>query len=213
VHCEVTELEPPKTLAYTWCGMPGMNTVVRLELTETDDGTLVVCTHSGFDLTEESHLKTFRSMSGGWAAGRWSPRWDRVLTELAVLNRGVTMHVSIVSIPVSDSGPGQEVLHGRTGFQQLSDAVMQPDMPWVHLAAPDGGATITLVHLVPHHAGRLNQGLGPGDRGRDSGTPTCQLRTSRSPNGIQTEPWGRYLTVKDPDGNGIVLQTSNRPSS
>jgi uncharacterized protein YndB with AHSA1/START domain len=84
VHCEVTELDPPKTLAYTWRGMPGMNTVVRWELTETEDGTLVVCTHSGFDLTDESHLKAFRSMSGGWGGRKMVAALDRVLTELAV---------------------------------------------------------------------------------------------------------------------------------
>lgn len=29
VHCEVIELDPPKSLAYTWGGMPGMHTVMR----------------------------------------------------------------------------------------------------------------------------------------------------------------------------------------
>jgi hypothetical protein len=24
-------------------------------------------------------------------------------------------------------------------------------------------------------------------------------------------PWGRYVTLKDPDGNGLVLQTTTMP--
>jgi hypothetical protein len=50
------QLDPPKTLA---------------------------CTHSGFDLTEESHLRAFRGMSGGWGGQKMVAALDRVLTELA----------------------------------------------------------------------------------------------------------------------------------
>jgi uncharacterized protein YndB with AHSA1/START domain len=84
VHCEITELDPPRTLAYTWCGVPGMNTVVRWELTATDTGTLLVCTHSGFDLTDAGHLEAFRSMSGGWGGETMVAALDRILAELAV---------------------------------------------------------------------------------------------------------------------------------
>ena len=27
--------------------------------------------------------------------------------------------------------------------------------------------------------------------------------------GIQEQPWGRFVTFEDPDGNGIVLQTTS----
>jgi predicted enzyme related to lactoylglutathione lyase len=26
--------------------------------------------------------------------------------------------------------------------------------------------------------------------------------------GIQEAPWGRYVTIEDPDGNGLVIQTT-----
>lgn len=70
VHCEVVELVVEKSLAYTWSGMAGMNTVVRWELTAVERdgvvGTLLVGVHSGFDLTDPAQLAGFRSMSGGW---------------------------------------------------------------------------------------------------------------------------------------------------
>ncbi|HEX4701412.1 MAG TPA: SRPBCC domain-containing protein [Pseudonocardiaceae bacterium] len=85
VHCEVIQLDPEKTLAYTWRGMPGMDTVMRWELTPTERdgvaGTVLVGIHSGFDLTNEVHLRAFRSMSGGWG-GAISDRLDDVLTQL-----------------------------------------------------------------------------------------------------------------------------------
>lgn len=82
VHCEVVELDPPVALAYTWRGLPGMNTLVRWELrAETRDGvagTLLLGTHSGFDLTDPAQLAGFQAMSGGWG-GRMVAALDRVL--------------------------------------------------------------------------------------------------------------------------------------
>jgi len=123
------------------------------------------------------------------------------------------MHVSIVSIPVSDQDRAKKFYTEVLGFQQLSDAVMQPDMRWVHLAAPDGGATITLVTWFPTMPAGSTQGLVLEIEDVDRWHTDLSAQGFPFPNGIQTEPWGRYLTVKDPDGNGIVLQTSNRPSS
>jgi predicted enzyme related to lactoylglutathione lyase len=35
------------------------------------------------------------------------------------------------------------------------------------------------------------------------------------PDGIQDQPWGRFVTLADPDGNGLVLQATRarRPGS
>lgn len=85
VHCEVTELDPPNSLAYTWEGAPGMHTLVRWELTPvTRDvpGTLLVGVHSGFDLTEPIDFAAFRGMSGGWGGGMVA-KLDRVLAALS----------------------------------------------------------------------------------------------------------------------------------
>jgi uncharacterized protein YndB with AHSA1/START domain len=85
VHCEVVELDPPTSVAYTWRGMAGMDTVVRWELTAAERdgvaGTVLVGVHSGFDLTDPSQLEGFRQMSGGWGGGM-SENLDRVLASL-----------------------------------------------------------------------------------------------------------------------------------
>jgi uncharacterized protein YndB with AHSA1/START domain len=83
VHCEVIELDPPASVAYTWRGMAGMDTVVRWELTAAERdgvaGTVLVGVHSGFDLTDPPQLEGFRQMSGGWGGGM-SEGLDRVLS-------------------------------------------------------------------------------------------------------------------------------------
>jgi uncharacterized protein YndB with AHSA1/START domain len=83
VHCEVVELDPPSVLSYTWRGMAGMDTVMRWELfaTERDGvaGTLLVGVHSGFDLADESQLRAFRGMSGGWGGRKMTAAFELVL--------------------------------------------------------------------------------------------------------------------------------------
>jgi uncharacterized protein YndB with AHSA1/START domain len=53
-YCEVTELDPPRRIAYTWRGgagqdkPPTLNTVVRFTLEPVEGGTKLVLEHSGF---------------------------------------------------------------------------------------------------------------------------------------------------------------------
>jgi len=50
VECEVIELDPPRTLAFTWIGNEGQKpTVVRFQLTSISGGTRLVFEHSGFE--------------------------------------------------------------------------------------------------------------------------------------------------------------------
>jgi uncharacterized protein YndB with AHSA1/START domain len=47
VRCEVTVLDPPRQLAFTWAG-GGMNTLVTFTLEPIDTGTRLTLVHSGF---------------------------------------------------------------------------------------------------------------------------------------------------------------------
>ncbi len=70
-HCEVTELDPPRRLAYTWRGGPGkdrpltLDTVVRFMLTPEGSGTRLTLEHTGFSGLK-SVLVSFM-MKAGWA--------------------------------------------------------------------------------------------------------------------------------------------------
>lgn len=65
-HGEVLEVDPPRTLAYTWFAnwhsKPSQPTTVRWELTPTASGTLVKVTHSGLAQMQEECL----GYSQGW---------------------------------------------------------------------------------------------------------------------------------------------------
>jgi uncharacterized protein YndB with AHSA1/START domain len=70
-YCEVTELDPPRRLAYTWRGGPGkdrpltLDTVVRFTLTPEGSGTRLTLEHTGFSGLK-SVLVSFM-MKAGWA--------------------------------------------------------------------------------------------------------------------------------------------------
>jgi uncharacterized protein YndB with AHSA1/START domain len=69
-YCEVTELEPPRRLAYTWRGGPGgdkpvtLDTVVRFTLSPEGTGTRLVLEHTGF--TGFKSILVSMLMKSGW---------------------------------------------------------------------------------------------------------------------------------------------------
>ena len=123
------------------------------------------------------------------------------------------MHVSVVSIPVSDQDRAKKFYTEVLGFTQLADTVMTPDMRWVHLSPPDGGATVTLVTWFPTMPAGSLRGLVLEVDDIDRWHANLTSQGFDFPDGISRQPWGRYVTVEDPDGNGIVLQTSTRRPS
>jgi uncharacterized protein YndB with AHSA1/START domain len=85
VHCEVVEVEPLRSLTFTWRGQAGATTLVRWELTagkwQGAGGTLLVSLHSGFDLTDDAQLAAFRALAPRWGGG-YVAALDRVLQAL-----------------------------------------------------------------------------------------------------------------------------------
>jgi uncharacterized protein YndB with AHSA1/START domain len=84
VHCEVTELEPPRRLAYTWSGGPLAQTQVRYELEPAGSGTRLRFEHSGFDLADPGQRAAYEAMKTGWTGKNWD-RLQHVVEELAAV--------------------------------------------------------------------------------------------------------------------------------
>ena len=62
VECQVLEIEPNKSLSYTW-GAYGLASVVTWTLTPTSNGTRLRMEQSGFRPQDEGG---YQGMSGGW---------------------------------------------------------------------------------------------------------------------------------------------------
>jgi uncharacterized glyoxalase superfamily protein PhnB len=94
-----------------------------------------------------------------------------------------------------------------------STAAGKPDgarNEWIQLQPEDGGATITLTtwfdYLKPGGQQGLMLHVADVDAERDR-----LIGKGLDVAPIEEQTWGRYTTIKDPDGNGWVVTTQIEP--
>lgn len=112
--------------------------------------------------------------------------------------------IQLVSLPVSDQDRARDFYVGTLGLELVRDNPMGPDRRWVEVAPKGAQTGITLVTWFPSMPPGSTKGLvlqtndvdGDVSRLRDAGVAV---------DGPQEAPWGRFATLDDPDGNGIVL--------
>jgi len=114
-------------------------------------------------------------------------------------------HVSIVSVPVSDTDRSIAFFRDKLGFVVLRDSPMGPAMRWVQVAPPGALTSLTLVTWFDAMPPGSMQGLLFNTDDIDAMHATLTA-AGVAPGEVKSEPWGRYCTFKDPDGNGYVLQ-------
>ena len=116
--------------------------------------------------------------------------------------------VEVLSLPVSDQDRARDFYVDVLGFELLRDTEMQPGMRWVQVAPPGGGTTITLVTWFDSMPAGSNRGLVLETDDVDADVERLRGLGLDFPDGIQEQPWGRFVTLADPDGNGLVLQAT-----
>lgn len=115
-------------------------------------------------------------------------------------------HVQVFSIPVTDQDRSARFYMDVLGFELVRDVPMGPDRRWVQLARPGAETSITLVTWFPSMpAGSLKGTVFETDD-LNGDIDTIEALGVVIPDGIQSAPWGRFVTFDDPDGNGIILQ-------
>ena len=110
-------------------------------------------------------------------------------------------------MPVSDHDKAKAFYVDVLGFELVSDTQMSPDMRWVMVGPRGGQSAITLVTWFDSMpAGSLKGKVLESDDLDADATLLAQRGVVTS--GIDEEPWDRYLSFDDPDGNRIVLQST-----
>jgi catechol 2,3-dioxygenase-like lactoylglutathione lyase family enzyme len=118
---------------------------------------------------------------------------------------GITA-VQVVSLPVSDQDRARAFYVDVLGFELMADSEMGPDMRWVQVRPPGGSTSITLVTWFDTMAPGSSKGTVLESDDLDGDVSRLRGLGVSIPGGIEEAPWGRYVTLDDPDGNGIVLQ-------
>jgi catechol 2,3-dioxygenase-like lactoylglutathione lyase family enzyme len=125
---------------------------------------------------------------------------------------GMTItQIQLLSVPVADQDRAKDFYLGTLGFELLADNPMGPDQRWVQIGPPGGQTSITLVTWFGTMPAGSLKGLVLETDDLDGDVAALRSRGVAIPDGIQEQPWGRFVTFDDPDGNGIVLQASGTP--
>jgi catechol 2,3-dioxygenase-like lactoylglutathione lyase family enzyme len=109
--------------------------------------------------------------------------------------------IEIVSIPVTDQERSKQ-FYKRLGFNVLIEAPFEKDSKWVQMGLPGDGPSITLVTWFANMpAGSVNGFVIKTD---DVEKDLEEFIAKGIEVGkVDNTPWGKFLSVKDPDGNAL----------
>ena len=116
------------------------------------------------------------------------------------------LDVEVVSLPVSDQDRSKAFYVGQLGLELRNDAVFGENLRWLQVGPKGSPCSITLVTWFPRMPAGSSQGLIL--RVDDIEATLADLTAKRIPtvSGIEAAPWGRFIRISDPDGNGVILQ-------
>jgi predicted enzyme related to lactoylglutathione lyase len=111
----------------------------------------------------------------------------------------------IISVPVTDQARAKKFYQESLGFTQVREEPKGPEAKWIQLSPKGCDTTIALVMWFETMRPGGLQGvmLNSDDLDRDFEDLTARgVKLSE----IKQEPWGRFSTFSDPDGNGWILR-------
>jgi catechol 2,3-dioxygenase-like lactoylglutathione lyase family enzyme len=118
-------------------------------------------------------------------------------------------HLQLISLPVADQDRSRAFYVDVLGFDLVRDNPMGSDMRWVQVAPKGGQTSITLVTWFPTMPPGSVKGTVLETDDLDCDVAALTASGVRIEGGVQEQPWGRFVTFDDPDGNGIVLQETS----
>jgi catechol 2,3-dioxygenase-like lactoylglutathione lyase family enzyme len=125
------------------------------------------------------------------------------------MGRMAITHLQLISLPVADQDRSREFYVDVLGFDLVRDIPMGPDQRWVQVAPKGAQTSITLVTWFPTMPPGSVKGTVLETDDLDGDVAALIAAGLTIEGGIQEQPWGRFVTFDDPDGNGIVLQETS----
>ena len=113
--------------------------------------------------------------------------------------------VQVISIPVSDQNRSKEFYCQALGFHVENDQPMGPTMRWLQLALSNATFTISLVTWFDEMPPGSMKGLMLQVDNVDTVAKDLASRGYLDDPTVHEEPWGRYVTINDPDNNSLIL--------
>ena len=117
-------------------------------------------------------------------------------------------NVQLISLPVTDQERARHFYADVLGFDVVHDLAMGPGGRWLQLRPHGAQTSVTLVTWFDSMAPGSVGGLVLETDDLDADVAELTRRGVTFADGIRKEPWGRYATFRDPDGNGLTLQAT-----
>jgi len=119
--------------------------------------------------------------------------------------------VQLFSIPVTDQDRARDFYVDVLGFDLIADMPMGPGRRWVQVGPKGAQTTITLVTWFESMPPGSLTGIVLETTDLDADVALFSGRGLKFDGAIEQQPWGRFATFSDPDGNSFVLQASTNP--
>jgi catechol 2,3-dioxygenase-like lactoylglutathione lyase family enzyme len=114
--------------------------------------------------------------------------------------------IEIISIPVTDQQKSKE-FYVKLGFQVIAEAPFGGGQQWIQLGFPGQDASITLVTWFPNMPAGCINGFVIKTESVEQEIKELTAKGITVGN-VDDTPWGKFLSVKDPDGNALSFHQS-----
>jgi catechol 2,3-dioxygenase-like lactoylglutathione lyase family enzyme len=115
------------------------------------------------------------------------------------------MKLELVNVPVSDVDRAKAFYVDQVGFHLDNDAVVTEGLRFIQLTPPGSMCSISIGSGLTDGAPGSSRGL---QLVVDDAQAAHDELASRGVevSDVDDQPWGRFVTFSDPDGNGWLLQ-------
>ncbi len=117
----------------------------------------------------------------------------------------MNLKLELVQVPVADIDRAKAFYTERLGFSDDVDARVSDEVRFVQLTPPGSACSISLtsgVHeMAPGSLDGLQLVVDDADAAREA-----LLANGVEVGAVQEFPWGRFVYLSDPDGNGWAVQ-------
>jgi len=113
--------------------------------------------------------------------------------------------IEVVTVPVSDPDVAKEFYVGRLGFTLDHDQTVSDEIRFVQVTPPGSACSLAfgrgLSSMAPGSLNAVMMVIDDADAARAE-----LLDAGVAASDVDPQPWGRFVTFEDPDGNRWTLQ-------
>jgi len=113
--------------------------------------------------------------------------------------------IQVVMVPVTDADRAKAFYADALGWHVDHDQVVNPELRFIQITPPGSACSIAFgPGISPMEPGTLQAVMLVID---DADAALAELRAAGvDAQGVDEQAWGRFVTFRDPDGNGWTLQ-------